>query len=300
MLSRLGHATTSGMSAIVRIDGRFVSEREATVSVFDRGFLYGDSVYEVIRTYEGIPFELSAHLDRLVASAAHIGMTLPVERDVLVEDVHAVLERMASPAVYIRLIVTRGGGPIGLDPALAAGPLRVVIALPLAPPTAEQYERGVNAVIPAVRRNLPTAIDPKAKTGNYLNSILALAAARKRDAYEAIMLDHRGLVTEGSTSNIFAVLGDRLVTPALDVGLLAGITRSVILRIAERAQLRAIETPLSANTLYEADEVMLSSTVRELLAVVQIDGQSVGTGQPGPAYARLRAAFAAYVAEHNA
>ena len=288
------------MGVVVWMNGKPVAPEEATVSVFDRGFLYGDSVYEVIRTYEGIPFEVEAHLERLSKSAAHIGMTLPVSRAALTDELAAAVAIADHDESYIRIVVTRGAGPIGLDPALAVDPVRLMILKPLPAPTAEQYEQGVKVSIPSIRRNLKTAVDPAAKTGNYLNSVLALAEAKKRGAYEAIMLDHHGLVTEGSTSNIFAVLGDRLVTPPLDTGLLAGITRSVVLKIATQAQLRPLEMPLSPLTLAGADELMLTSSIREVLPITRVDDAPVGDGRPGPAYQRLRHAFAEYVRRHNA
>ena len=239
------------------MNGQPVPPEDATVSVFDRGFLYGDSVYEVIRTYDGLPFELNAHVDRLVSSAQRIGMRLPVSRAAMTDEVAAAVAIADLPDAYIRIVVTRGAGPIGLDPGLAVNPIRLVIVQPLNPPSPEMYEKGVTVAVTSVRRNLKGAIDPNAKTGNYLNSVLALSEARKRQAYEAIMLDHRDLITEGSSSNVFAVLGDRLVTPPLEVGILAGITRSVVLKIAAEAGLKALEAPLSVTSLTGADEVLI-------------------------------------------
>ena len=282
------------------MNGKLVAPEAATVSVFDRGFLYGDSIYEVIRTYDGIPFELEAHVTRLARSASHIGMRLPVSRGALTDEIEATVAIADHPESYIRVIMTRGAGPIGLDPALAVDPVRLILVQPLTPPTPQQYDAGVTVAVTNIRRNLRAAVDPAAKTGNYLNSVLALREARQRGAYEGIMLDHRDLVTEGSSSNIFAVYGDRLMTPPLDVGLLAGITRAVVLRIAPRAGLRPIEAPLSAASLYEADEVWLTSTIREVLPIVKVDNRSIGRGQPGPAYHRLRDAFRAHVQRHNA
>ncbi len=288
------------MGVVVLMNGKPVAPAAATVSVFDRGFLYGDSVYEVIRTYDGVPFEVHAHLERLDGSATRIGMRLPVSQAALTEEVAAAVALADLPEAYIRIVVTRGSGEIGLDPSLAVDPVRLMIVKPLTPPGSEAYTDGVRISVPAVRRNHKLALDPAAKTGNYLNSILALAEARRRGAYEAVILDHRGLVTEGSTSNVFAVLGDRLLTPPLDTGLLAGITRGVVLKIAPQAGLRPLEVPLAVDTLLGADEVMLTSTSREVLPVVEVDDEPIGAGTPGPAYRRLRAAFAEYVAAHNA
>ena len=288
------------MGVVVFVNGQAVPPEDARVSVFDRGFLYGDSVYEVIRTYGGIPFEVDAHVTRLAASAAHIGMTLPVSLATLTDEISAAVAVPDHPESYVRVVITRGAGPIGLDPNLAVDPVRVLLVQPLPAPTPEQYAEGVTIAVTGVRRNLKAAINPAAKTGNYLNSVLALAEAKKKGAYEAVMLDHRELITEGSSSNIFAVLGDRLITPPLAVGLLAGITRSVVLRIAHSAGLRPIEAPLSVESLIGADEVMLTSTIREILPVVRVNDHAIGDGRPGAAYRRLRQAFAAHVAEHNA
>ncbi len=293
------------MPFLILKNGRPVSPEHAVVSVFDRGFLYGDSIYEVIRTYDGVPFEVEAHLERLAASAAYIGMSLPVSMAVLRAEI---LEgqglaseglEWAPGELYFRLILTRGAGPIGLDPALAVDPVRFLIIQPLPAPTAAQYAEGVAVATTAVRRNLRTALSPQAKTGNYLNSVLALREARGRGAYEGVMLDYQGRVTEGSTSNVFIVRDGRLETSPVDIGLLSGITRSVLLQVAGTAGITAVETPLSQAELAEADEVLLTSTVRELLPVVQVDGHPVGDGRPGPVYHRLRRAFAYYVAEHN-
>ena len=287
------------MGYVVLVNGRQVPAEDARVSVFDRGFLYGDSVYEVIRTYDGKLFELEAHVARLDASAAHIGMSLPVSHAALNEEVARAAAAVDAGESYVRVVITRGAGPIGLDPDLAIDPVRVIIVMPLPSPSPESYENGIAIAIPSVRRNLKAAVDPAAKTGNYLNSILALAEARRRGAYEGVMLDHRGLVAEGSTSNVFAVFGDRLLTPPLEVGLLAGITRSVVLRVAPRAGLKPVEAPLSPASLAAADEVMLTSTIREILPVVRVDDVAVGGGRPGPVYRRLRSAFATYIADHN-
>ena len=288
------------MGVVVLMNGRPVPPESATVSVFDRGFLYGDSIYEVVRTYGGIPFELDLHLTRLGSSADLIGMRVPVSPAALNAEVSTAIAIAAQGELYIRMVITRGGGPIGLDPALATEPVRLIIVQPLNPPTTQQYTEGVHVFIPTVRRNLKAAVDPRAKTGNYLNSVLALGEAKKQGAYEAVMLDHTGLVTEGSSSNVFAVFGDRLVTPPLELGLLAGVTRSVVLDIAADAGLRPLEAPLSEASLIGADEVLLTSTIREILPVVRVNESPVAQGRPGPAYSRLRQAFRAYVDRHNA
>ncbi|MCK6544678.1 aminotransferase class IV [Myxococcota bacterium] len=287
------------MTTLVCSNGVLLPPEQATVSVFDRGFLYGDSVYEVVRTYDGVPFELGLHLERLAGSASRLGMVLPVGLDVLTEETWRTHRATKNRDSYLRIVVTRGAGEIGLDPALAERPLRLVIAQTLKTPPAELYERGAKVALVSVRRNLREAIDPQAKTGNYLNSVLAVAEARRSGAYEAVMLDHRDFVTEGASSNVFAVVGGVVLTPPLDAGILKGVTRHVVFEVARRAGLRTLEVPLTEPILRSADEVFITSSIRELVPIVAVDDTIIGDGRPGPIAKRLREGFAAYVREHN-
>lgn len=282
------------------MNGVRVEPHEARISVFDRGFLYGDSVYEVLRTYGGVPFELEAHLARLESSAERIGMGLPVCRDVFAREVAEAHRHSGDQDSYIRIVSTRGAGRLGLDPALAEDPVRVVIAMPLSPPPREVYEKGASVALVSVRRNLRTAIDPRAKTGNYLNSVMALAEARRRGADEAVMLNHRDYITEGASSNVFAVIGTTVFTPPLDIGILEGITRSVVFRVAAEGGLRVMELPLSEQALREADEVFITSSIREVVPVVRVDDAPVGEGTVGPIYRKVRALFDRYVERYVA
>ena len=287
------------MGTIVSLNGVLVPPEAARISVFDRGFLYGDSVYEVIRTYQGVPFELDAHLRRLDSSAQRIGMGLPVSLDQLAAELAEAHAASKNPDSYLRVVATRGSGPLGLDPGLAVDQVRMVIAMPLNPPGPEAYRDGVGIALVSVRRNLRDAIDPQAKTGNYLNSVMALAEAKARGAYEAVMLDHRDYVTEGASSNVFCVMGEAVLTPPLDVGILEGITRAAVFKVCQQAGLRVLELPLTAAAL-AADEVFITSSIREIVPVVRVDDAPVGAGVPGPMYTRIRALFDAYVAEYVA
>lgn len=287
------------MSTVVCLNGELVPPERAHVSIFDRGFLYGDSVYEVIRTYRGIPFELDAHLARLAGSAERIGMGLPVPLATLGEETRRTHASSGNAESYLRIVVTRGAGEIGLDPALADSPIRIVIAQSLKPPAPEVYENGAAIALVSVRRNLRSAIDPLAKTGNYLNSVMALAEARRSGGYEAVMLDHRDLVTEGASSNVFIAVGDVVITPPLEAGILRGVTREVVLEVARRVGLKVLEAPLSEHALRSAEEVFITSTVREIVPIVKVDEVTVGDGRPGPVVKKIRAAFADYVSEHN-
>jgi branched-chain amino acid aminotransferase len=286
------------MGTAVSINGTLVAPEDARVSVFDRGFLYGDSVYEVVRTYKGVPFELEKHLARLESSAARIHMALPASLDEIRADIAAAHVASGNDDSYVRVVVTRGAGPIGLDPAMAIDPLRIVVARELSPPPPEAYADGVKIALVSVRRNLRSAIDPAAKTGNYLNSVMALAEARERGAHEAVMLDHRDYVTEGASSNVFAVMERAVLTPPLDAGILEGVTRGVVFEVARRAGLRVIELPLTEAALEHADEVFITSSIREIVPVVRVDDRVVGSGRPGPVYKRIRQLFDEYVEQY--
>jgi branched-chain amino acid aminotransferase len=283
------------MATVVSLNGILVPAEDAKVSIFDRAFLYGDSVYEVVRTYEGVPFLLEAHLERLESSARRIGMRLPVDLETFTQEVTEVQQARGGADSYIRIVSTRGSGRLGLDPSLAENPVRMVIAMDLNPPPAVTYEAGAKVALVSVRSNLKDAIDPQAKTGNYLNSVMALAEAKKRGAHEAVMLDHRNYVTEGASSNIFAVLGDTLLTPPLEAGILEGLTRSSVMAACHEDGMRVLELPLTESALKCSDEVFITSSIREIVPIVQVDDQQIGSGRPGPIYARVRRLFDAYV-----
>jgi branched-chain amino acid aminotransferase len=284
----------------VSFNGRILLPEEAVISVFDRGFLYGDSVYEVVRTYGGVPFELEAHLERLEASALRIGMRLPVSLEQIATEILATNAASELPDAYVRVVITRGAGEIGLDPALAVDPVRLVYSMPLKTPPPEVYEKGVRLALVSVRRNLRSAVDPAAKTGNYLNSVLAVSEARAKNAFEAVMLDHRDFITEGASSNIFAVIGGSLFTPPLEVGILKGVTRTVVFQVAEKLGVRTIEAPMTEAMLKQAEEVFITSTIREIVPVVEVDDLPIGTGAVGPVVKQIRAGFRDYVETYSA
>jgi len=276
------------------IDGRITDENEAFVPVLDRGFLYGDSVYEVTRTSGGRPVDLGRHLDRLARSAAAIGLDLPGRAEVE----GAVGETLAAAGAgeaYVRIIVTRGGGEIGLDPALADRPRLIVLVRPLPLLAPSLYEDGVEIALVAVRRNPRRALDPAIKSGNYLNNILGLREARARGAHECIMMNAEGWLTEGSTSNLFVVRGDAVRTPAFDDGLLDGITRGRILELARGAGVPAAEAHLGRDDVLGADEAFLTSSLRGVLPVVRVDGFHLADGRPGPLTRALMAHWASFL-----
>ncbi len=275
---------------------------EARVSVFDRGFLYGDSVYETVATVNGRPFALAEHLDRLARSAERIGLRLP-PRSQIEEAVAATLAAAANAESRIRVVVTRGqtGPDVGLDldPAAAQAPQLVVIVLPLATPSPEMYQRGVGVEIVSIARNDARAIDPAVKSGNYLNNVLALGEARRRSgAYEAILCAPSGSVAEGSTSNVFVVIDGQVRTPGLAVGILEGVTRAKVLEICRREAIPVAEVDyLSADEVRSAQEVFITSSTRGILPVTTVDRRAVGQGQPGPVTRRLMALYRALTGE---
>lgn len=283
------------MGLVVNLDGRLVAPEQAVVSVFDRGFLYGDSVYEVMRTYRGEPFEILAHLARLARSAELIALSLPWSLERVAAETRRTLAAAGNPESYVRVIVTRGSGELGLDPALAQDGRVVIIAKELVPPPPEAYRQGVKVALVEARHAPRESVDPAAKTGNYLSRVLALREARARAAYEALMLDGAGRITEATTANVFAVRGGGLVTPPLEVGILEGVTRQVVLSLARRAGLPVREAHLLPADLLGADEVFITSTTRELVPVVAVAAGEVehriGAGRPGPVTLRLLADF---------
>ncbi len=278
------------MSAKVWIDGVTVDAEAARVPVFDRGFLYGDSVYEVLRTFSGRPFRLLEHLERLERSGGGLGMTLPPRAEIE-RAVHETLAAANEPDAYIRIVVTRGAGEIALDPAMADRPRLIVIVRAVKPPAPEAYSDGVEVAIVGKSRGAPGAVDPSVKSGNYLSSVLAIAEARQRGAYEAILTDSVGRLTEGSSSNFFVARGGRVATPPLSAGLLEGITRRTVIELLRGAGVAVDEAPLWPVDLRTADEALLTSSVRGVVPIVRVDGAPLGDGTPGPIARRVLALY---------
>jgi len=277
----------------IYLNDRFVPKEEAVVSVFDRGFLYGDGVFETLRAYRGRIFQLTEHLARLERSASELGMALPVTRERLADLVRESLTRNQLQEAYLRITVSRGPGEIGLDPALCKSPTLVVIAKPFEPYPASFYTDGVSVIIAQTRRTPPEALPPHIKSLNFLNNVLAKMEAKAAGSHEALLLNHQGEVTEGTTSNVFVVQGKRLCTPAVECGLLAGITRGIVLQLAREAGIPAAETRLTASDLTGAEECFLTNTTQEVLPVTQVDGRRIGDGRPGEITRLLHASFRA-------
>jgi branched-chain amino acid aminotransferase len=275
----------------VWIDGVVVEGAEARISVLDHGFLYGDGVFEGLRVRAGRIFRLDSHLERLSVSARTIGLDLPFDlhglRKIIVETVCAHDEADA----YVRLIVTRGEGPLGVDPTSCAHPRVVCIvdALRLFPE--ETLARGISLVTSSLRRPALDALDPQVKSLNYLNSVLAKLEARRQGADEALLLNAAGSVAEASVANVFTARGSTLLTPPATDGALPGITRAAVLELAPRIGLSAEERTLGRVDLFRAEEVFLTGTGAGIVAVRALDGRPVGTGRAGPIAARVGDAY---------
>jgi len=288
------------MSILVNLGGRLLPPEQALVPVLDRGFLYGDSVYEVARTYAGVTFALREHLERLEISANKIGLVLPA-REILEREIARTLAAAQNSESYVRVMVTRGEGKWGLAPSPLDEPRLVVLVRPLEVPPPELYARGLHLAIVRIRRNHPRTLDPKAKTGNYLNSVIALDEARKSGADDAVFLDIKERVTESSTANIFFAKDGVVCTPPLELGILAGITRAKVIEQARAAGIIVREEPHGAGALADADEVFVTSTLREVMPVTQLSlledrdpsPRPIGDGQPGPIAKRLLEVFRA-------
>jgi branched-chain amino acid aminotransferase len=281
---------------IVILNGQVTPPDAAAISVYDRGFLYGDSVFETIRTYGGKPFALAEHLARLERSADRVFIPLPASTETLAAEVREGLRLAENAESFVRIMLTRGTGPLGLDPDLAEKPSRIVLVEPFVPPPAEAYEKGIDAIVVHAARATDATPAAGAKVANYLTSLLAIREARRRGATEAFIVDARGSVLEGTTSNVFFVKGGELVTPPENAGILAGITRAYVLRAAGEIGVTTALRDVREAELLDADELFISSTLREILPVVHLEGKAIGTGRPGPVTRRLHEAFRRYVA----
>jgi branched-chain amino acid aminotransferase len=281
------------------LNGRLVAPEEATVSVFDHGLLYGDGVFEGIRYYHRAPFRLRAHLQRLVRSARAIALELPCDPEVLSRAVHDTVAAAGNESGYLRLVVTRGNGPLGIDPSRCERPNVFIVASPLAMVSGDARTRGARVIIASTRRLSPDGLDPRVKSLNYLNHILARIEANHAGADEAILLNQQGRVAEGTADNLFIVRDGELLTPPVIDGALDGITRGAILELAAGAGIPARETSLGPYDLYTADECFLTGTGAELIPVREVDGRALGAC-PGPVFQRLLHEFRALVAKECA
>ena len=275
----------------IYLNGRFVTKEEATVSVFDHGYLYGDGIYETMRAYNGTLFLLDRHLDRLSRSANAISLTLPMSLEDIGKALKETLRVNHLTEAYVRLHFSRGPGEIGLDPALCPEPTMVIMARPFKGYPSEHYERGVSVAVVKTRRNHPLALDPSIKGTNFLNNILAKIESIRAGAYEGIMLNWEGFVAEGTICNIFMVKSGTIITPALSIGILEGVTRGLVLHLADKEHVATLETAFTPHELLTADECFITNSSIEVMPVTIIDGKLIGNGKPGPVTAALARAY---------
>lgn len=266
----------------IYIDGKYYNERNAKISVFDHGLLYGDGVFEGIRAYNGRVFKLQEHINRLYCSAKAIMLTIPLTPEQMRQAVLETCRKNRIKDGYVRLVVTRGVGNLGLDPNKCKRPTVIIIAdkIQLYPP--EYYEKGLEIITVPTVRNLHSALNPAIKSLNYLNNILAKIEANIGGYIEAVMLNAEGFVAECTGDNIFIVKNGELLTPPLSAGALYGITRRVVMDLASQSGIPVRETNLTRYDLFNADECFLTGTAAEIMPVVKIDARSIGTGSPGP------------------
>jgi len=283
------------MAATVNVNGRITPEHEAVIPVFDHGFLYGEGIYETMRTYDGRLFLYERHLRRLRNSARLIDLPIHFTDDELATRIHETIgaATLDGAEAYVRVLVTRGVGELTYDPKATPTPSWVIIVKPLVPPSAETYERGVRVVFVDVVRNHPRSVNPMIKSNNLMNSALAAQEALKRGGFEAVMRNYRGELTECTQSNLFIVKNGAAITPPLEAGLLPGITREFIFEIGRDAGIDVREEVLHDADLLGADEAFLTSTTREVLPIVAVDDRKIGLGTPGDITRKLLEAFRA-------
>ena len=275
----------------VYINGKLFDKNDAKVSVYDHGFLYGDGVFEGIRVYGGKVFRLREHIDRLYESARHIALEIPLTREAMTQAVLDTVKANAKQDGYIRLVVTRGAGSLGLDPGRTSDPQVIVIVDDISLYPVEFYEKGLDIITASIIRNHPNALNPRIKSLNYLNNILAKIEAVRAGCQEAIMLNHNGEVAECTGDNIFVVKRGVLRTPHMVAGILEGVTRNAVLELAREARIPVQEMALTRHDVYSADECFLTGTAAEVVPVVKCDGRPIGNGKPGPITRQLRERF---------
>ena len=270
--------------SLIYINGDLVPESEAKISVFDHGFLYGDGAFEGIRAYKGVVFKLREHIERLYDSAKFLKIEIPMSKEELIEAILETIRKNGLTDCYIRVVVTRGVGDLGLDPRKCGKPSIIIIAKPMGPLLGK---KAVSLMISSVRRDGVDATNHQAKSLNYLNSILAKLEAISAGADDAIMLDNRGFVSEATGENVFIVKNGKIMTPPPTSGVLLGITRNCIIELARKLGYEVIERELTPFELITADEVFLTGTAAEIVPVESVNGRKIGTRVPGPVTERL-------------
>jgi branched-chain amino acid aminotransferase len=284
------------MAATVNVNGRITDGDHAVVSVFDHGFLYGEGVYETIRTYNGQPLLFDRHLRRLRTSAGMMALPVPLTDEELGDRLRDTMRsggfgEAGCEEAYIRILITRGVGELSYDPAACPTPSIVMIVKPHVEPPREVFEKGVRVALVPIIRNHPGTVNPLIKSNNLLNNALAMQEAFKRGGYEGVMRNYRGELAECTQSNLFVVKGGTALTPPVDAGLLRGITREFLFEVGRENRIPVQEAVLKDPDLFGADEAFLTSTTREIVPIVQVDDKMIGTGAPGPVTRTLLEAY---------
>ena len=279
------------MTTRIYINGKLFDKADAKISVYDHGLLYGDGIFEGIRVYGGKVFRLREHLERLYESARAIKLEIPMSKERMAEAVESTVAANARQEGYIRLIVTRGAGTLGLDPRKTADPQVIIIVDDISMYPKELYDKGLEIATATTIRNHERALNPRIKSLNYLNNVLAKIEAIQAGCLEALMLNHRGEVAECTGDNIFIVKDGILKTPSLDAGILEGVTRAAVIELAKKAGIEVVQTSVTRQDVYAASECFLTGTAAEVIPVVKCDGREIGTGTPGPITKRLHEEF---------
>ena len=282
------------MALKIWLNGKLVDQEDAKITVFDHGLLYGDGVFEGIRVYNSRVFELGAHIKRLYESAKAIRLTIELSQSELAGAVKETVEANCITDGYVRLLVTRGVGTLGLNPFICKNSCICIIADSIQLYPEELYEKGMKIISTTTVRNHPLAIPPQAKTMNYLNNILAKIEALDNDVPEAIMYNHEGYVAEASGDNVLIVKDGIIYTPPAEAGALPGITRSIVIKLAKEENIQVVEKNLTRFDLYVCDEFFLTGTAAEVIGIVEVDGRIIGNGKPGPITRLLRQKFFEY------
>lgn len=279
------------MNRIIFMNGKLVPEQEAVISVFDHGYLYGDGVFEGIRAYNGRVFKLEEHVRRLYESAHSIMLKIPYSQEEMIKAVVDTVNANKLTDAYIRLVVSRGVGDLGLDPRKCKEAQVVIIADKIVLYPEELYDEGLTVITVATRRNIADALDPKLKSLNYLNNIHAKIEANRAGVLEALMTNSQGYISEGTGDNIFIYRKGKLITPPPYLGILEGITREAVIELAQEEGIPLQEAPFTRHDVYVADECFLTGTAAEVIPVIEADMRTIGTGKPGPVTRTLMEKF---------
>ncbi|MCR9208337.1 MAG: branched-chain-amino-acid transaminase [bacterium] len=284
------------MTQAIYINGEYFSREDAKISVYDHGLLYGDGVFEGMRIYSGKVFALEDHMTRLYESARAIMLDIPIAIDALTTAVNETVAKNGLTEGYIRLVVTRGGNQLGLNPFACEDPQVIIIADTISLYPEKFYTEGLDLITASTIRNHPAALSPRVKSLNYLNNIMAKIEAIRAGCIEAVMLNTKGEVAECTGDNIFIVRGDRLITPPIDAGILEGITRNTVIDLARENGIEVAEEAMTRHDIFVADECFLTGSAAEVIPAVKLDGRVIGDGKPGPTTQKLNAAFREFVA----